>query len=61
MSVEVLVIAYEIIGNWMEGKDLSDLVFSSGITVHHYKCGMHPPLADGVWVFWFGDNRVSQV
>ncbi|XP_050713822.1 DNA (cytosine-5)-methyltransferase 3A-like isoform X2 [Eriocheir sinensis] len=32
-----------------------------GITVHHNECGMRPLLADGVWVFWFGDNRVSQV
>ncbi|XP_063880053.1 DNA (cytosine-5)-methyltransferase 3A-like isoform X1 [Scylla paramamosain] len=32
-----------------------------GIIVPHYECGVRAPSAERVWIFWFGDNRVSQV
>ncbi|KAK8395723.1 hypothetical protein O3P69_005662 [Scylla paramamosain] len=32
-----------------------------GIVVPHYECGVRAPPAERVCVFWFGDNRVSQV
>nr|AZM65487.1 DNA-methyltransferase 3b [Portunus trituberculatus] len=32
-----------------------------GIIVPHYQCGLKAPPAETVCVFWFGDNRVSQL
>nr|XP_018899088.1 PREDICTED: DNA (cytosine-5)-methyltransferase 3B-like isoform X1 [Bemisia tabaci]XP_018899089.1 PREDICTED: DNA (cytosine-5)-methyltransferase 3B-like isoform X1 [Bemisia tabaci]XP_018899090.1 PREDICTED: DNA (cytosine-5)-methyltransferase 3B-like isoform X1 [Bemisia tabaci]XP_018899091.1 PREDICTED: DNA (cytosine-5)-methyltransferase 3B-like isoform X1 [Bemisia tabaci]XP_018899092.1 PREDICTED: DNA (cytosine-5)-methyltransferase 3B-like isoform X1 [Bemisia tabaci] len=32
-----------------------------GIVVNHEDCGVNPPAVSSVWVFWFGDYRVSEV
>nr|XP_027231607.1 DNA (cytosine-5)-methyltransferase 3A-like [Penaeus vannamei] len=35
--------------------------FWPGVIISHEACGTKPPSHDKVWVFWYGDNRVSEV